>query len=137
MALVAVVCCLATVLPWIFTIAATAASATLFVAIAAFLIAGVVSAKGDRRLFAIAALGCFLVSFWAQRTGWVIVQLLDEHGLSGKVAVLIWAIVAPLEHAALALLGGWIAVRSQQFWKQEMPRFSEPNAPPTRDITEV
>lgn len=131
MALVAVVCCLAMVLPWIFAVAAALVAGVLTIAFAAFCIAGVVTAKGDRRLFAIAVLACFVISFWAHSTDWVVVQLLDDRGFSSRFATLIWAVISPLEHAALALLGGWIALRSQQFWKQETPYLGDSNASPT------
>lgn len=121
MAMVAVVCAVAVAIPWLLAIVASLIATAAMVAYASVLVAGAVVGEGKRRLFAIAALVCLVVSFWTQATGSIAIHLLDRGGLSGSLAGLLWAFIAPVEHIALSLLGGWIALRTARYWRPANP----------------
>lgn len=119
MSLVAVACFVVVAIPWLLAVVATLVASAALVAYAAFLIAGAVVAKGNKRLFAIASIACLVVSCWTQATGNITMYFLDRGGMSGTAAGMLWAFIAPIEHVALSLFGGWVALRAAKFWHSD------------------
>lgn len=121
MALVAVVCVLAMTVPELFAIALSLLASGVIVAYASALTAGTFVTRGSRQLFAIGAAVALVISMWGMPTSNITVYWLDNRGLSPLLATLVWAVVSPLKHIVLSLLGGWVALKTARYWRTDNP----------------
>ena len=119
MALVAVGCVVAMQVSGLLAYLISLAATVLLVAYVALLVAGAFTASGNRRLFAIAAGAGLVISIWGAPQAMVVNSFLNRGGLSPVMSTLLWGFIAPLQHMALSVFAGWVAVRTTSFWESD------------------
>lgn len=129
MAILAVVCTMAMSVPYLVMAILATTSLVAQVVFLGFFVAGAWLAHGRQRLFALAVLASLTATFWGGETGTFATVISDWMGWSRVSRAYILSILMPVQQMALALLGGWIALRAAHFWEVKSADSSELHPP--------
>ncbi|WP_145246369.1 hypothetical protein [Aeoliella mucimassa] len=115
MALVAVTCVVAGVLPGLLWMGVLFALNLGLICYSSFLVAGALGASGRTRLFAVAALVCLGLSV-SSSYRFMPIQLLVEVTLPSRFVRGFAEMLEPLQHMMISVVGGWLALRFEPYW---------------------